>query len=124
MLSNCGSGEDSWEFLEMQGDQTSQSYKKSTLSIHWKDWWANTLAHLMRRAYSLEKTLMLAKIEGKRRRGQQKIRWLENITDSMAVNLSKLQETVKEESGMLQLVGSRKFGRDLATGWQYHEDNG
>ena len=66
----------------------------------------------MRRADSLEKTLMLAKTEGKRRRGQQKIRWLENITGSMAVNLSKLQETVKEESGMLQLVGSRRFGRD------------
>ena len=49
----------------------------------------------MRRADSLEKTLMLAKTEGKRRRGQQKIRWLENITGSMAVNLSKLQETVK-----------------------------
>ena len=45
--------------------------------------------HLMRRADSLEKTLMLAKIEGKRRKGQQKLRWLDHIIDSMDVNLSK-----------------------------------
>ena len=51
--------------------------------------------HLTQRANSLEKTLMLAKIEGKRRRDQQKIRWLENITGSVDVNLSKLQGTVK-----------------------------
>ena len=39
MLSNCGSGEDSWEFPGLQGDQISQSWRKSTLNIHWKDWW-------------------------------------------------------------------------------------
>ena len=46
--------------------------------------------HLMQRADSLEKTLMLGQIEGKRRSGQQKMRWLDNITDSTDVNLSKL----------------------------------
>ena len=52
--------------------------------------------HLMRRADSLEKTLMLGKIEGKRRRGQQRMIWLDSNTDSMDMNLSKLWEVVKD----------------------------
>ena len=50
----------------------------------------------MRRADSLEKTLMLGRIEGKRRRGQQRMRWLGGITDLMGMSLSKLRETVKD----------------------------
>ena len=53
--------------------------------------------HLMQRAYSLEKTLMLGKIEGRRRRGQQRVRRLDGITDSMDMNLRKLQEMVKDK---------------------------
>ena len=57
--------------------------------------------HLRRRANSLEKTLMLGKIEGKRRRGQQRMRWLDSITDSTDMNLNKLQEIVSEGQGSL-----------------------
>ena len=72
--------------------------------------------HLIWRTNLLEKTLMLGKIEVRRRRGWQRMRWLDSITDIMDMNLSKLQEMVKDrEAGMLQSVGLQKVRHDWAT---------
>ena len=81
--------------------------------------------HLMRRAGSLEKTLMLGKIESRRRRGWQRTRWLDDITDSMDMNLSERQEMVKDRENfmsrqeVLQPMGSQRVRHDWATEQQH-----
>ena len=71
------------------------------------------IGHLMQRANALEKTLMLGKVEGRRRRERQRARWLDYITDSMDMGLSKLRDMIKDrKTGVLQCMGLQRVRHD------------
>ena len=96
MLLNCGVEEDSWESLGLQGDQTKLTGNQFWIFIEGLMLKLQYFGHLMWRTDSLEKTLILRKTEGRRRRGWQRMRLLNGITDSMDMSLSELREMVMD----------------------------
>ena len=125
MFLNCGAGEDSWESLGLQGDQTSQSQRKLTLSIQWKDWcwsWSsNTLATWCKemthwKVDLLEKTLMLGKTEGRRRRDDRTWDgWMASSSQWTWFWVSSERWWRIRKTGVLQSMEVQRVGPNWAT---------